>query len=404
MQSYSPLEYLKIDMANHYGLDKSQFGGRLKWVQDNETILESFVDKAKEPFEYAAALMAYRKTQAGQPTGYLIGLDACASGPQILSTWMGCKVGAHNTGLTGLVRKDIYMKATEVMDKILGKNSIYDRTLVKASLMTHYYGSKAKPKYAFGEDTPELKAFYETQEIVAPGASQFLEMALDAWQPGALEHTWTMPDGFVVHKKVQKKLNTKIEVDTLKGHPSFMYRHTVNAGTDEGVSLAADITHAGDGFVVREMNYRCNYNRSKLERAERMLNYRLFQGTAAIGSVSDIEALAIKHKFISLAGIEKLSQERVNSYGYNYAYYLLKLVRATLAKPSFPVIFIHDMFKCHANYMNHIRQTYIDIFAEMADSNMLETMLSMLTDKPVSIIKLSDNLADEIRASEYSLS
>lgn len=404
MRLYTGKEYLQIDMANNFGLDKFQFGGRLKWVQDNETQLEALVEQAKEPFRFAAALMAYRKTQAGQPTGYLVGFDACASGPQIMSTWVGCKVGARNTGLTGQTRMDIYKETVKAMDKILGKNSNYNRDAVKISLMTHYYGSKAEPKNAFGEDTPELEAFYEAQKIVAPGASELMHHLLNAWQPFALQHTWIMPDGFFVNKKVKDMVDDKIEVDELEGHPCFIYRHTENVGLEEGISLAADCVHSGDGFIVREMNYRCNYDRTALKRAERMLHYRLFQGIPAIGATSKIERLADQHQFISLAGAHNLTQERVNSYSYEYAYNLLKLVRQTLAKPAFPIVFIHDDFKCHANNMNIVRQTYNDIFAEMANSNMINAILTMITGKPTNITKLSDDLSVEIRSSEYFLS
>lgn len=46
-----------------------------------------------------------------------------------------------------------------------------------ATLLEHiaFYGSKAKPKEIFGEDTPELNAFYQAAQQVAPGAWELLQ-------------------------------------------------------------------------------------------------------------------------------------------------------------------------------------------------------------------------------------
>ena len=83
MISYTPLEYLKIDIANHYGLDKEQFKTRIQWVNDNIHCLESLESEADNKYRFAGAVIALRDIQADKPTGYLVGLDAASSGPQI---------------------------------------------------------------------------------------------------------------------------------------------------------------------------------------------------------------------------------------------------------------------------------------------------------------------------------
>ena len=80
MKFYTPLEYIKIDISNQYGLDKEQFEDRIAWVDTNEKDLESFEEQADNKYRYVAAVMAYREVQAGKPTGHLVGLDACSSG------------------------------------------------------------------------------------------------------------------------------------------------------------------------------------------------------------------------------------------------------------------------------------------------------------------------------------
>ena len=54
MQYFSPLEYIKIDISNQFGLDKKQFEDRLAWVNTNEHQLESFEDQADDKYRYAA--------------------------------------------------------------------------------------------------------------------------------------------------------------------------------------------------------------------------------------------------------------------------------------------------------------------------------------------------------------
>ena len=126
---YSGKEYLQIDIANHYdnGLSSKSFEDRIDWVNQHEMVLEDLEDKADDFFQFGSAVMAYRDAQAGKPSGYPVSFDACSSGIQILSTIIGCKVGAANSGVTGQTRKDIYRKATKVMNKLLGTDSVWGK-------------------------------------------------------------------------------------------------------------------------------------------------------------------------------------------------------------------------------------------------------------------------------------
>lgn len=54
--------------------------------------------------------------------------------------------------------------------------------------------------------------------------------------------------------------------------------------------------------------------------------------------------------------------------------------------------------------MNNVRQNYIDIFAQIADSTMLQAMASQIAGKRVPVSKLSNDLSTLIRQSEYMLS
>lgn len=80
MIRFTGYEYLMIDCANHFGLDKELFETRIQWVKDNMDALESFADQADKKPLFVKSVMAIRKAQAGIPTGHLVGFDATCSG------------------------------------------------------------------------------------------------------------------------------------------------------------------------------------------------------------------------------------------------------------------------------------------------------------------------------------
>ena len=83
---------------------------------------------------------------------------------------------------------------------------------------------------------------------------------------------------------------------------------------------------------------------------------------------------------------------------------LIEIIEKMLAHKPFALIAIHDCFKCHPLYMNYVRQNYIDIFAQIADSNMLSAIASQISGKRIPVAKLSNDLSKYIRQSNYMLS
>lgn len=242
MNLFTGFQYLLIDAANQFGLDKLLFEERIQWGMDNLADLEALADQAEAKTKplYVKAVQAIRKAQAGIPTGHLVGFDASCSGIQVMSALTGCYAGAHATGLVDPnVRADAYTAVTNAMNEVLGGVGVnVPRAKAKEATMTSFYGSKAKPIEIFGEDTPELAAFYAAATKVAPGAWGLLQDLLASWQPYALKHEWQLPDGYEAKVKVMNKIETRIEVDELD-HATFTYQYYVNEGQDKGLSNAA---------------------------------------------------------------------------------------------------------------------------------------------------------------------
>lgn len=68
-----------------------------------------------------------------------------------------------------------------------------------------------------------------------------------------------------------------------------------------------------------------------------------------------------------------------------------------------PLSELLDEFKCSPVNMNHLRQHYIDIFAELAESETLSDLLSQIHGRQDTWTKLSAHLGDLIRGGNYAL-
>lgn len=267
---------------------------------------------------------------------------------------------------------------------------------------TSYYGSKAKPKEIFGEGTEELWAFYMAQESTAPGACYMMKALLDSWQPYALEHKHTLPDGFVAKVPVLQKCKTKVEIDELN-HTTLTYIYEDNIGNEKGLAVAANITHAIDAFIVRELVRRCNYDKIQLLLVSAILKANL--NVQEVSVCNEIEQHSYAHGFMSLRGAEFINEYNVLNFSQEYRQELYTLIQETMSKPSFAVITIHDEFKCHPKYMNYLRECYVGILAELADSTVGQQILrEVRNDYDLVLEKLSDDLGDKIIKSEYFLS
>lgn len=413
MQLFTGFEYLLIDVANQYGLDKELFETRIQWAKANLLVLESLINdvKPKNRALYFKACLNIRRAQAGKPIGALVGFDAICSGIQVMSALTGCADGLRHTGLIGdNVRADAYSTCTGFMSDELGGFDI-ERDLAKDALMKMCYGSQKEPEEIFGKDTRELVAFYIAAEKTAPGAYALLQELKAAWQPYALAHEWTLPDGFHARVRVKETVSCRPKIDELGG-ASFTYVYKEYMGTETGISLPANVTHSVDAYVLRCVVRRCNYNRKRIEYALDAIQTELMfrNGEKPRTELKQDTKLAYYVDLYNRTGmpdiviVSYIDYQNTDQLSTSHMCKLRDIMNMMIAHQPFPVVTNHDEFKCHPNNMDHVRLHYREIFAQLAESKVLQSIMNEITGNPNGKYKKrSNNLGNLIRQSNYAI-
>lgn len=402
-QQFTGLQYLHMDIANHFGLDKEDWDVRLAWFYNNESKLEYLLEKADSPAQYFAAVQAWRATQRKEPVGYAIALDATASGMQILACLTGDRRAAELCNVVNVgKRMDAYTAVYQKMLAKVGQQGRVTRDMVKTAVMTALYNSEAEPKRVFGTGVL-LNKFYETMEEECPAVWELNKYYKAIWDASRETYSWVLPDNFHVHVKV---INHVTEQVLFNGeHFDVVTKH--HAPTAEGRSLSANTTHSIDGMIVREIGRRCNYSMKQVTKVtELMLDPSLHNNP-------DVEPTDEQTKLL-LTLLDHYEQTRylsariLDCIHYNNAHLVpcdavLELINSLPKKP-FEVFSIHDCFRCPANYGNDLRHQYRLQLHLIAKSNMLSSILSQLLGTDCQVAPLDPTLADDILHSEYALS
>jgi hypothetical protein len=399
-QSFTGKEYLKIDIANNYGLDKLLWDERIQWFDDNAHQLDKLQNSAAEPALFYAGVQAWKAVAQGKPSGYPISLDATCSGIQILSALARDRKAASLCNLVSTGRReDAYTGIYGAMVEEVGESAKITREMTKKAIMTAFYSSTAMPKKVFG-DGPLLDAFYKILKENAPGAWEINETMMAIWDENAYSNDWVMPDNFHVHVKVMGKetetvhfLNQPVEVN-----------YCINKPISNGRSLGANMVHSIDGMIVREMGRRCMYDQPKIMRMLQMIEANAKFGTSTQTN-DDVMVLILyghylKNGFLSARILDYLTPQ-------NMGHVDLKHIRdLILSLPTMPfqVISVHDCFRCLPNHGNDLRRQYNEILACIAESTMLADIVSQLLGREIEAHLLDDTVAADIREANYALS
>ncbi len=171
-----------------------------------------------------------------------------------------------------------------------------------------------------------------------------------------------------------------------------------------------NVVHSVDAYVLRNIHRRCNYNAELVKEKADLMFQELqdrhagwIHGPATDKAIAYYLDLYNRSQMADVVVLPYINEDTVLTLPTEYIQKLLKIVDSMLKHKPFEVVTVHDEFKCHANYMNHLRQHYINIFAELADSTTLDMILSGIYGKQGKYEKLSDDLSDLIRQCNYAL-
>lgn len=409
MQRFTGETYLKIDIANNFGLDKATWNERIEWFDKHENELAELLNRAAEPALFFAGVQAWQATKRGEATGYPISLDATSSGLQILAALTGDRKAAQLCNVVNVfkdnepVRCDGYTVIYGAMLEVVGEASKITREKTKEAIMTALYGSEAVPKEVFGEGAL-LQVFKDTMQAMAPAAWELNEAFILMWDNEALINSWVLPDNFHVHVKVMDRVSETVHFLN-KGYDTF---RTVNQAKEEGRSLGANTVHSIDGMIVREMVRRCNYDATKVGELRMYITYLDQGGELTVLFDDDYNADMVrtlwKHYeesgYLSARIIDHLNAHNLHLVRSETILELLD----SLPEQPFEVLTVHDCFRCLPNYGNDLREQYSRQLMLIAKSNLLQFILCQILQRNVTIGKLDETLWQDIARTEYSLS
>lgn len=406
-QEFSPKQYLQIDIANNFGLDKKNWNERLAWFNEHEPVLENMLSQADEPALYFAGVQAWRAVQDGEAIGYPISLDATCSGMQILAAITGDRSAGQLCNVLDFTeegvaqRRDGYTVIYDYMQNKLGNAGRISRDDAKQAVMTSLYGSQAVPKEVFGTGMV-LSTFYRTMMELAPAAWELNETFLKIWDSSRDLYSWVLPDNGHIHVKVIGQVSTRVhfldepyDVITKKQMP-----------IEEGRSLGANVTHSLDGMIVREMTRRCSYNPRMIAKIKHIIANidDTILTEEPKGENANMTEILWGHYmasgYLSARILDYIDEVTIHLVDVNA---IQELINSLPAKP-FQVISVHDCFRCLPNYGNDLRRQYNRQLYLLAKSNILSFLFTQLMGHDVKIGKLDPTMVDGILESNYALS
>lgn len=404
MQTFTGSEYLKIDIANNFGLDKKDWDERIAWFDHNEDNLDNLIKEADEPALFYAGINAWKEVKAGNPIGYPVALDATSSGLQLLACLTGDREAAELCNVVNYCvdgkpkRRDAYTVIYQEMLNVLGEGGRIKRDDCKQAIMTALYGSEAMPKEVFGEGIL-LKVFERTMSAAAPAVWDLNKFWLQCGNPEETMYTWVMPDGFHVNIKVMVP-----EVQTIHflNKPYDVLRMV--QGTEEMTRmLSANTTHSLDGMVVREMVRRCSYDEN-LIKFVKQLCYGVSNSNVTVEEnhekVEELWAYYKETGYISARILDYLDAGTIELVDRKV---IMELVDSLPVKP-FKVLTVHDCFRCLPHYANDLRRQYNIQLASIAKSDILSSLISQVRGEKVTIGKLDPDMWRDVLETDYALS
>lgn len=391
-QTLTGIEYLQADIAcmHDKAYEKKQFPDRLSHFNEIDFSNPKTFKNASNPIGLRAAMVAYDAAMKGKSSGYLISLDASSSGLQLLSLLISCPTSWKLCGGDETIM-DAYAEIFLQMNT--GIN--IDRKDVKQSIMTALYGSTATPQAVFGED---IDVFYETMELMAPGAWDLNLGIQDLWDEiQGTTYDWTMPDGFYACIETSDK--EVIPFNFLD--KEYQVVQKVNERPRFHKGLGPNLIHSIDGMIVREMFRRCMFDPSV---TTRVMNVIMGEKYGTTGKSAEMVKyfwdLYKQSGFLSVRILDYIYEDTIGLVDEMVIAELLN----SMPNKSFELVAVHDCFRCHPNYGNDLRKQYNTIMADINDSLLLPFMVNQLATKPITVRKVGKIPREVILNGNYLLS
>ena len=350
----SGLRYLKIDIANAFGLDKQSYEDRINFV-DSFSIErikeEEFL--ADSPYEYRNAVEQLSNHYNGLPVEHITYLDCTNQALQLYAVLTSCKDTAYLCNISsGNELTDAYGVLAIAMNEITGLD-IFDRNNCKKALMTTLYGKMDGEseiiKYFIENgvvyqdqitDEELANAFQKAMRAIAPHAMRAMDVLQSLNCADIDTYYWTMPDGFKVKYDVKSTQKLEISCKTKSGVKFHFDRDVqVYKGSEFNRGMSPNVIHSVDGYVAREMIRRMTQPCTEFKR-----NYPAF------------------------------------------------------------ITSIHDAFGTHPNNAEEMTWHYTNIMCELNDSDLLRNIMSQISGGVMLSIKKNTLTNDMIRSSIYKLS
>lgn len=253
--------WLKIHLANCFGVDKVSFEERVKWVDDHKlAILDSAYNpldgnrlwcNADSPYTFLAACLefaGYCKEGVTYKSHLPISLDGSCNGLQNFSAMLRDEVGGRAVNLIPQDKpNDIYQRVAEVLSKQVEEDALngdedaqvwvgkIDRGITKRGVMTFVYGAKKygmkdqlldelvkrdKPSATYLEVEDNFKPcsylanrLYESigsVVIAAKAAMDWLQEVARICSKSDQAIVWTTPSGFRPRQEYFKQLFIRV--------------------------------------------------------------------------------------------------------------------------------------------------------------------------------------------------
>lgn len=395
METFTGIEYLQIAIANHAGFDKKTWHERIEWTKTHKDELENIAfNSADEPAEMLGAIQALHKAERGIPIGFPIGLDATCSVLQLMSCLTNDKAAMKCCNVIGTnKREDAYrivydrLKEEPEIDKELKRDD------VKQAIMTSCYGSNAKPKEIFGEANVEV--FENVMSEMFPRVWKLNKIMLQKWNAQTDEYSWVLPDNFHAKVEVFRERSIPFQFNKQVKYLSVKEKGSIPRGR----SLGANMIHSVDALVMRELVRRTNYDLCSKERLLTMKQHRVIEN----------ENTRMVQLLLELYHQSGFLSQRIVDYirPYNISFLepgMKEILYERFAPKPFQMLTIHDCFRVHANYCNEVRRQYVELLAEITESNLLNFLCSQIINYEPKFMKIH-GLGDTIRkTSNYALS